>query len=336
MSPARRHRLLRPLVPPGSVRGFCWPERNCGPRAVERHRRAIPSRGDRFRGIDRRQKTDFPVQASTTPSLRNWLSASRRAFRDGLHDFVNEPYLPRPTDERDLFIVAYPKSGSTWLSYLMANANLLLSGERRQATFFNLNDFVADLHRTRRIGPETTRAPGCRCFKSHARWIRRYRKVVYLVRDPRPVMASYHQHLGSRGVFRGSIEAMVRHPDYGIASWIDHVGGWLDRVDAGVSFTLLRYEDLRRSPAGELMRLYALLGWDLDSALAGEAVERSSLARMRLAEGAFNAGHPRRMGAEHVRRSDIDGPRQPIPVSALRLIEAGAGSLMRRLGYGED
>src|SRR5262249_61473914 len=142
----------------------------------------------------------------------------------------------------------------------------------------------------RRVGAARLPVPGCRCFTSHAPWMRRYRKVIYLVRDPRHVMASYHAHLAGRGGWDGSLAALVDHPRLGIAGWRDHVGGWLDHVDATASFTLLRYEDLRARTDEELIRLYGLLGWRLEPAIAAEAIARASPERMRELEAAFNAG----------------------------------------------
>jgi len=273
------------------------------------------------------------AEGARRPSLGQIAAAGRRRLREAVDECIDRPYLPQPPDDTDLFLVAYPKSGINWLKWLMATTNLLLSGDKREITFFNHSDFIADLHSVSRIGPPSLPVPGCRCFTSHAPWIRRYRKVIYLVRDPRLVMPSYHAHLAGRAVWQGSLEAMVEHRLYGIRAWADHVGGWLDKVDATASFTLLRYEDLLARTTEELTRLYDLLGWRLESAVAAEVLARVTIERMRAHEAKFNEGHPRRRDTEFVRKGDIKGPRQPVPEAVLRRIEAEAGPLMRRLGY---
>ena len=96
---------------------------------------------------------------------------------------------------------------------------------------------------------------------------------------------------------------------------------------------MLRYEDLLARTAQELTRLYDLLGWRLESAVAAEVLARVTIERMRAHEAKFNEGHPRRRDTEFVRKGDIKGPRQPVPEAVLRRIEAEAGPLMRRLGY---
>jgi hypothetical protein len=269
-------------------------------------------------------------------SLRRVLAGGRSRLREALADLVDRPYLPIPADDTDLFLVSFPKSGVNWLKWLMATANLRLSGDPREITFFNHSDLIADLHSVRRVGPSGLPVPGCRCFTSHAPWIRRYRKVIYLVRDPRHVMPSYHIHLTSRQAWQGTLEELVGHELYGIGAWVRHVGGWLDQVDATASFTLLRYEDLQARTAEELTRLYALLGWRLDAPLAAQVVAEVSPARMRADEARFNDGHPRRRGTEFVRKGELGGPRRPVPEALLRQIEDAAGPLMRRLGYLPD
>jgi len=269
-------------------------------------------------------------------TLRGWISAGRHSLRAAIASFGDAGILPDPPDDTDLFLVAFPKSGVNWLKWLMAGANLLLSGDPRQVTFFNSSDFIADIHSARRGGPARLTVPGCRAFTSHAPWTRRYRKVIYLVRDPRHVMASYHAHLTARGAWTGSLAALVDHPQMGIAGWKAHVEGWLAGVDATAAFTSLRYEDLRSRTAEELTRLYDLLGWRLEPPVAAEAIARASPERMREQEAAFNAGHPRLRESEFVRRGSMTGPRQPMAADVLARIEAEAGGLMRRLGYGPE
>lgn len=52
-----------------------------------------------------------------------------------------------PTEQRhdDLYLVSLLKSGNTWLSFLMANIHLKMSGLSREVNFFNICDFISDL-----------------------------------------------------------------------------------------------------------------------------------------------------------------------------------------------
>jgi hypothetical protein len=210
------------------------------------------------------------------------------------------------------------------MARLYANACLILAGDRRKVTPFNLGDLVPDAELSRRAGPPPLPVPGFRCFSSHAGHSRRYRKVIYLVRDPRRVMADRHAALVARGQWRGSLDEMLRHRRHGIGPWAAHAAGWLDHVETP-AFALVRHEDLRARAAFELTRLFDLLGWHLDPAQAAQAVARA-------AEAGWERPDPRLGGDAFPPRAEPAAP-GPIPLSAMRLIGERAGPLMRRLGY---
>jgi len=224
----------------------------------------------------------------------------------------------------DLFLVAFPHSGLDWMVRLYANASLILAGDPRKVTQFSLGDLVPEEGLRRPAGPPPLPVPGFRCYSSHARFTGRYRKVIYLVRDPRRVMADRHAALVARGQWRGSLEEMAGHRRHGIRAWAAHAAGWLDHVETP-AFALVRHEDLCARTAFELTRLFDLLGWHLDPAQAAQAVARA-------AEAGWATPDLRR-GGEALRRRAEAAPPGAIPFSAMRLIGEVAGPLMRRLGY---
>ena len=185
-------------------------------------------------------------------TLKGLASTTRMRLRDAVEGYIQGEYLPQPRRDDDLFIVEFPKSGITWLTFLVANTNVILSNDPREVTFFNISDFVPEPQTTKYLGPTNLSAPGFRCLRSHASFTPRYRKIFYLVRDPRNVMVSYWAFLNGLGWWQGSLEQLIDHPSYGISAWNAHVTGWIDRVHASARFTLIRYEDLVSNTAGEL------------------------------------------------------------------------------------
>jgi hypothetical protein len=242
--------------------------------------------------------------------------------------------LPSNPLNDDLFIVEFPKSGATWLCYLMANVNLLLSGDERQrVTFFNLHTFIPDIRSGRILNTPSIPVPHFRIIKSHAPFNLGYVRVFYLVRDPRDVMVSYHIFLNQTGWFGGTLEAVIDHKDFGIGAWCDHVAGWIGKIEPSQSFVLLRYEDLLADASKEVKALYGLLGYDLADELVAKAVERSTIERMRADEAEVNARHPRRSQMEFVRKGQVGGGRAKLADELRQRIERTAAPLMRRLGY---
>lgn len=264
---------------------------------------------------------------------RSIVTGLKAGLRDYLHDSEFRKFLPALRSDNDLFVVEFPKSGVTWLTFLMANIHLRLSADPRQATFFNVNDFIPDVEVARHTRSALLTMPGYRCFKSHASFTPRYRKVIYLLRDPRHVMVSYCTFLNSLRWWRGSLVQMVSHPEYGIDAWVRHVSGWIDGVDAATSFALVRYEDLLSDTAGELRRLYRLLGFELDDSILQFAVEGSTIEKMRRSELAYNAGRCKESVEPFVRQGPAGGPRSALPAETRQLIEDRAASIMARLNY---
>lgn len=265
--------------------------------------------------------------------LSSILGSQTQLLKDAVRRLADRRILPVTCFASDLYIVEFPKSGVTWLSFLMGNANALLAGDNQKVTFFNVNDFVADIHASRSLPPAPTTVPGFRCIKSHAAFTPSYKKVLYLVRDPREVMASYFHFLTELCEWRGTIDALVDHKEFGIHAWIAHVNGWLDGIGAGTSFALLRYEDLRADTVGELQRLYRLLGWSLTDNIAHVVVDRCAAERMRADERLCNGRHPRLGQFQFVRPSPFGTLRTPMSEALRNRIVEIARPTMLRIGY---
>src|SRR5207237_2310929 len=75
--------------------------------------------------------------------------------------------------------------------------------------------------------------------------------IVLLVRDPRDAFVSYFVQLTRRNlttpdsIRRMTIDALLYHPRFGIASMVEVMNIWLKEFGGRTDFHLLRYEDLR-------------------------------------------------------------------------------------------
>jgi hypothetical protein len=268
-----------------------------------------------------------------TANLRAFLAVTRARWRNAAETYMRSSYLPAQRRDDDLFLVEFPKSGVTWLTFLFANLNLLLSNDVRRATFFNINDFVPDVEVSPHLDKSPLAFPGYRCFKSHSPYTPIYRKVIYLVRDPRHVMVSYWSFLTALGWWHGTLEELIRHPEFGIKKWRSHVETWFSRVDPAASFAFIKYEDLLADTRATLRSICQLLGLQATDEVLSTAIARSSLEEMRDAEVLFNSRHPALSNIEFVRRGKSGGARHALAPETRQLIETEAASLMRRLGY---
>lgn len=180
----------------------------------------------------------------------------------------------------DVFLVSYPKSGNTWLRFLIGN---YLTGN--QCDFKNSHLIVPDIH----FNPEQCsqiRRP--RFIKSHMPFTPNYSKVVYLVRDGRDVAVSYYFHLMK---YR-KITKETKFEDFlidfnagyidGYTSWSSHVNSWLNK--ASDYFIVVRYEDLKANTLVKLIQILDFAGVPINQDAAIAAVDVSRFEKMKFTE----------------------------------------------------
>jgi Sulfotransferase domain len=187
------------------------------------------------------------------------------------------------TFEDDMFLVSYPRSGNTWVRFLLANLQY-----NQSVGFANINRLLADpAVSTSRF---LEKLPRPRILKSHEPFDVRFRKVVYLVRDPRDVVLSeYYFNLKKMYINRSvSLDQFVARFIAGetsaYGSWWENVASWIAARQGNPAFLLVRYEDLLSDPIITLAKVAEFLAIQADEERMKAAVERSSAESMRMLE----------------------------------------------------
>ena len=236
----------------------------------------------------------------------------------------------------DTFIASYPRSGNTWTRFLIAN----LMHPDKPVTFANIETIIPDA--TALPSRELKRVPRPRLIKTHEYFEPRFRKVIYLVRDPRDVVLSlYNFRRKYRSVDDSyPIERYVAErflPGDLDVSWGEHVGSWMGTRMNHLGFLLVRYEDLLQDPTCELCRLASFLGIAANTESLTQAIERSSANRLRQLERveheAWVTTKGKRADVPFIAEAVAGTWKQKLPQPSVALIESAWGDLMNSLGY---
>jgi hypothetical protein len=236
----------------------------------------------------------------------------------------------------DTFIASYPRSGNTWTRFLIAN----VIDPERQVTFANIEKIIPDA--TALSSRELKRVPRPRLIKTHEYFEPRYRKVIYVVRDPRDIAVSlYNFRRKYRSVDDSyPIEKYIAErflPGDLDVSWGEHVGSWLGTRMNQPGFLLVRYEDLLQDPTRELCRVASFLGIAASTETLSRAIERSSANRLRHLEKveheAWVTTKGKRADVPFIAEAVAGTWKQKLPEPSVALIESAWGHLMNSVGY---
>lgn len=244
----------------------------------------------------------------------------------------------------DVFLVSYPRSGNTWTRFLIGN----LIYQDEPVTFANIESRLPEIY----FNPDRIlrRLPRPRILKSHECFQPHYRRIIYIVRDPRDVAVSFYHH---------NIKAGNIAEDYAIAdfvprfiagefdakwgSWSDHVLSWMLLRQNSPAFIVLRYEDMKEQPETELARVAAFLrecsfrAIDASREKLQRAIDLSSPDHMRELEkqqaSQWVLTRETRSDKPFVRSAMSDGWKTQLPEQSVVAIEAAWGEVIQGLGY---
>jgi hypothetical protein len=239
----------------------------------------------------------------------------------------------------DTFIVSYPRSGNTWTRFLIAN----LSHPDEPATFANIERLVPDSEA--QSSRYLKSIPRPRLIKSHQYFDHRFKKVIYIVRDPRDVALSYYdfqrkyRHIEDGYPLSQYVNDFagghLSSADWG--TWGENVGSWLATRQDKAGFLLLRYEDMVVDTERELTKIAVFLGIEPNRSLLAQTVNLSSAERMRGLEKIQGSDwvttKNKRSDIPFIRTASSGGWRNLLPPDAIAVIESAWGPLMTTLGY---
>ena len=238
----------------------------------------------------------------------------------------------------DVYLVSYPRSGNTWTRFLIAN---LLDSEN-PPSFADIEARIPAIN----LWPDKyllqLRRP--RFLKSHDYFDPRYRRVIYIVRDPRDVAVSmYHYSIKRReladGYPVGDFVPRFINGEFmsDFANWEDHVRSWMGTRAGRNEFLLLQYENMLANLEGELAKVAAFLNVPITSEGLSRTARLSSAERLRELEKQqstqWKLTKNTRQDKPFVRAAKSGSWKETLPAESVKQIECAWGSTMQVFGY---
>jgi len=237
--------------------------------------------------------------------------------------------FPALTD-RDVFLVSYPRSGNTWVRFLIAN---LLKPEGVEIDFHNVQEYVPEINRNNEI---IEALPSPRVIKSHALYKPSFPKVIYLVRDGRDVYVSYYYYRLKQLDEGITFSQYLRRKDHFPSLWKEHVESWLKWDQPQPNMLLVRYEDLLSKPEAELRKIVKFIGVDKTDDVISHAVEVSRFDKMREIDQTKGRKYNLTGTKDFVRKGKAGTWQDEFSQEDIVYFKENTGDLLIRLGYEND
>lgn len=250
-----------------------------------------------------------------------------------------EPSVPNPKGS-DIYLVSYPKSGNTWLRYLLTYAiwpdlgQIDLVDMARLVPSFNLQHDAEAM-----LDPNApcNRLPH-RIIKEHFAYNRIAKKYVqntiYLVRDGRDAIVSYWHFCNERDSTNISFKEFIKlsaSPNHSYGPWGDHVRGW-QKANLN-SYILIRYEDMLHDTAGCLRDLLNFIGISRNNNIIEQAVEKASFKSMKKIEQEKGLNLDQLKKVNFIRQGKAGSWEEVFDVNDLEIFNSAHKGPIPELGY---
>ncbi|XP_012505583.1 PREDICTED: amine sulfotransferase-like [Propithecus coquereli] len=203
------------------------------------------------------------------------------SFAENLDDFEIR--------DDDVFVVTYPKSGTSWCQQILS---LIYFEEHRTRT-----ENVETNHRVPFLeyffrDIDFGKTPSPRLFATHLphylvpRGLKdKNAKIIYIYRNPKDVMCSYFYFLNTYPAFKAAdtIEAFMKQFLEGKvigSTWFDHIRGWYEhRNNFNIQFMM--YEEMKKDLRSSVLKLCKFLGEDLSEEAVDAVVRQATFENMK-------------------------------------------------------
>jgi len=228
----------------------------------------------------------------------------------------------------DVFLGSYPRSGSTWLRFLLFES---LVGE--SSGFQNVNLAIPDV-KGHEVGLRFMPGNG-RLIKTHEVYHPQYRKAIYLVRDPRDVALSEYAYQTALGLVDLELdEYLSRFLTRGVnpfSSWRAHAESWLSAPLSKEQLLIVRFEDLRKNTFQTVAQIARFMGLPPADDRIRKAIADNTVDRMRAKEKETPQRASKR--GRFIRSGSVGGWRANLNPAQVQMFRQYVSDTLLQMGY---
>lgn len=206
-------------------------------------------------------------------------------------NWVRFRYIEFVVKPDDIFIVTYPRSGTTWVQMILHQ--LTSDGD---LNFNHISERIPWFERFYNYEKILPNLPEPRIFKSHMSYSGFFSipkgdcKYIYILRNPGDVLVSYYyfyiNFLGFRGSFDQFYQMFMKgRVQYG--SWFKHVHNWRSHAK-NINILFLNYEDLKQDLEREIRKIADFCEIEVPEERMSRILERSSFKYMKENQSKFD------------------------------------------------
>lgn len=229
-------------------------------------------------------------------------------------------------EEQDIIIAGFPKSGNTWMQYLISG---IIYG---MDTHYLPDRLRAELVPATKKG-FYSRVLDFTCFKSHDLPKKEYRKVIHLVRDGRDAMASYFHFRNAKGFDESMEDHIIRGKGVHPCKWHEYNQQWIDNP-YNAEIMVIRYEDLLDNTFKEMKRFCDFANIKRDDSILLKSIEGNSFSSMKTKEKQFKRDGTNWSKKKSFYRKGKSGSyKEEIPQELIKYFESESESVLKHFGY---
>jgi hypothetical protein len=246
----------------------------------------------------------------------------------------------RGLNRNDVLVASYPRSGSTWLRFMLFE---ILT--EKDAEFDDVNRHIPDVGGQR---DAVALLPNQgRLIRTEEAFRPDYRRAIYIVRDGRDVALSEYAYQKAQGWIDCSFDDYLKMFVNGNASpygsWEEHARSWIESpLNARGDLMLVSYRELKQKCEPTLTRIAEFLKVRVPAQVIQNAIQNNNLQNMRKKEDrAPQIGYDPRTKSiaeekRFVRSGAVGGWRERLTPAQAEYLQRNTGKMLVRLGFEED